>query len=942
MKRLSSVIFFLFLFSSGVIAQSWTRMQSWGLDFESITWINAQEGVIVGERLIVRTSDGGTTWQEVLQEFDGRFYDVVFLDASKGVAVGENGSILTTEDAGVSWTKKVSGTQNDLFSISKTSTGQLNAVGKNGEILTSFDAGKTWKKENSGTTLDLHDITFVNENTGFAVAEDGKILKTFDKGISWTVSAIGQSNALYGVAFSNEMIGYIVGENGFYAKTLDGGITWSVLNPNTTNTLRKVAISPLDVRILVAVGDLATVVRTANSGTTFAKPSLGATNTRNVKNIAFKPGSALVSAIGQDGYLTNSSNSGSSWAQKFAGIRNNFTSTDFKNLNTGYIAGENGGVFVTSNGATTLVSRPLPESILVQSLDFWNTSFGYTGSEGGKIYRTSNSGSAWVPVFNPVNRVISGFFMFASSVVYVAGSQGYISRSSDSGMNWDAGISWEKVIETNTSENLKDLTFFDNAIGFAIGENGQISWSSGGTVWETIPKLTDKNLNALAKIDTSRAVIVGDGGIILKTQDKARTWKKIESGTTKNLNSVDFLGDRFGYIAGENGLALITSDGGETWTNFSTGTIRDLNAVSAGTDLKAYFVGEDGTIIAFNCIPPVGSLGQISGDAQSCLASTTYSITELPQAGSDIIWRVDGGEIVSGQGTNTIEVNWKVAGRNAVLVSRSNFCGSGETSSLEVNVIESPTSNLGISGEGTVCTGNSYSYTLPNFEGTTYTWTVTGGELIQGQGTNEVEIKWNQNGIQQLTVSQENRCGDAPPIQKTITVNSAPESPLGISGESRVGLGEQIYEIDEVEGLNYRWTLSGGGKILSGQGSGSVTVLWENEGNFELAVEAQNECNFSSKRILPVNVNIITALEPVGERDLEIYPNPSQGNLTISSGNLDSWSNILIFNPVGQLVDSQPIESGQTELQLFGLPKGLLLVKFQGKNGVLSKKILVR
>lgn len=936
MKRLSSVIFFLFLCSMGAIAQSWTRMQSWGLDFEAVTWVNSQEGVIVGEKLIVRTSDGGTTWEEVLQKFDNRFFDVIFLDATKGVAIGEKGSIFLTEDAGKSWMKKESGTQNDLLSIAKTTTGQLTAVGINGEILNSFDFGKSWVKVASGTSISLNDITYVNENTGFIIGANGLILKSFDKGNSWTVTSIGQNNSLYGIAFSNEMIGYTVGENGFYAKTIDGGNNWSILNSTTTNTLRKLAISQLDARIVVAVGDLATVIRTANSGTTFTKPNLGATNTRTIKNIAFKPSSAQASAVGQDGYLTNSGNSGTSWAQKFAGIRNNFTSVDFKNLNTGFIGGERGSIFVTTNGASTVVSRPLPEPVLVQSLDFWNTSFGYSGSESGKIYRTANSGSAWIPVFTPANRNITGFYLFAPSVVYLVGSQGYISRS------FDSGVTWDQSLVSNTSENLKDLAFFDFAFGFAIGEKGQISWSEGGNEWENIPKVTSENLNALAKIDTTRAIVVGDGGIILKTDDKARTWKKIESGTTKTLNSVDFFGQQFGYIAGDDGLALITVDAGETWSQFSTGTLRDLKAVSAGTDLKAYFAGEDGTIIAFNCIPPAGSLGQISGDAQSCLASTTYSITESPLAGSEIIWRVDGGEIISGQGTASIEVNWTSAGRNAVLVSRSNFCGSGETSALEVNVIESPTSDLGIVGEGTVCSNNSYTYSLPNFEGTTYTWTVTGGELIQGQGMHEAEIKWNQTGTQQLSVTQENRCGGALPIVKVITVNSAPEAPLGISGEARIGLGEQIYEIEEEAGLNYRWSLSGGGRILSGQGTGRVLVLWENEGDFELAVEAQNECNFSSKRILPVNVNIITALEPMDEGNLKIYPNPSQGNVTISSENLDSWSSIMIFNPIGQLVETQTISSGQASIQLIGLPKGLLLIKLEGKNGVVSKKVLVR
>lgn len=911
-------------------------MQSWGLDFESMVWINETEGVIVGENLIIRTSDGGSTWTEVLQKFDIRFLDVVFWSNGHGVVVGENGVIFTSSDFGKSWEQRASGTQNSLRSVAKTASTQLVAVGQNGEILQSFNSGTTWSKVSSGTNLGLNDITFVNENTAFITGDQGRILKSMDQGNTWHATTIAANRDLFGLVFSDPMTGYVVGQHGAILKTSNGGDTWNELISNTSQTLRKVTVSPLDIRVVVAVGDAATIVRTVNAGSTFARLNLGAPNTRAIKNIAFKPNSVLSSAVGQDGYLLNSTNSGASWVQKFAGIRNNFTSVDFKSQNTGYIAGENGVLFVTSNGAATLIGRPIPEPILIQTIDFWNTSYGFTSSAGGKIYRTGNSGSNWVPLSLSVNRTISGFYLFAPSVIYAAGNNGYITRSTDSGVTWD------QTVKSNTTKNLKDVTFFDFIFGFAIGENGQISRSAGGNEWETLPKVTEENLNALAKLDTTRAIIVGNAGMILKTDDKAKTWRKIASGTLKNLNSISFFGENVGFIAGDEGEALVTLDAGETWIKSSTGTVRNLTAVSAGTDSKAYFVGQDGSIITYTCIPPAGTLGEITGESNSCLVNSTYRISQMPIPGSEIIWRIDGGEIISGQGTSQIEVKWNTPGRNAVLVSRSNFCGSGETSALEVQVVSTPAGNLVISGNGSVCKDNTYSYSLPKVEGTTYTWNVVGGEIAQGQGTNKVEVKWTLSGQHQLSVLQENRCGPAAPIMKTITVNAAPDSPLGISGESRVGLGEQIYEVTETPGLNYRWSLSGGGRILAGQGTGRVVVLWQNEGNYELAVEAQNACNYSPKRILAVNVNIITALEPYEDGDLKIFPNPSQGNLTISSNSLDSFTTVLVFNPVGQLVATQSISAYQHEIRFHNLPKGLLLIQLQGKNGVVSRKILVR
>ncbi len=911
-------------------------MQSWGLNFESIHWINGQDGVIVGEKLILYTSDGGTRWNEVLQRFDVRFHDVVFLDEVKGVAVGDKGSIFISSDKGKSWVKKESGSTQDLFSVAKASASQLIAVGKNGEILLSFDGGNTWEKEVSGTNLSLNDAIFVNQNTAFIAADEGKVLRSFDRGMTWSTTGLGKTNDLLGIAFSNELNGFVVGENGLIEKTADGGATWTLLNSTTTNSLKKITISPLDARVAVAVGDLATIVKTTNTGTTFSKINLG-TATRNVSNIAFKPNSNEYFATGQEGYLLFSANAGSSWTQRLAGIRNHFTSVDFKSQTTGFIAGESGNLFVTSNSAVTLVNRPLPEPLKIETIDFWNTAFGYTSSTGGKIYRTGNTGSAWTPTFNPSGKTVKGFYLFAPSVLYAAGDQGYITRSFDSGLTWDQSI------VSNTTANLKDVTFFDFVFGFAIGENGQISWSSGGNVWQNLPKLTTENLNALAKLDTTRAIVVGNGGVILKTEDKARTWKKIESGTTKKLNSVDFFNENVGFISGDEGLALVSLDGGETWLNSPTGTLRNLSGVSAGTDTKAYFVGEDGTILTYDCIPPTGTLGDILGDAQSCITSAVYSVDQPPLPGSQIIWRVDGGEIISGQGTNSIEVNWTTPGRNAVLVSRSNFCGSGQTSALEVSVLGAPSINQPIEGQGADCVGNSTSYSLPNFQGTTYTWTVSGGEVIEGQGTHQIQVKWTQSGTQIIAVTQENRCAKVTPIQKTVQVNSAPGQPSPILGETLIGLGTQIYEVEIQPGLDYRWSISGtGGKILSGQGTGKIQVSWEEEGEYEITVEAQNECNFGPKRVLPVSVNIITALEPQEDFNLKIYPNPSQGNLTISSSDLDHWSNVLVFNPVGQLIQSWEISSGQNQLNLSSLPRGLVLIQLQGKNGMMTKKVLVK
>ena len=938
MQKILGLFFLGMLAGTTVLAQTWTRMQGWGLDFESVTWVDANLGFAAGERLIVRSKDGGTSWEELTTvPAEIRFFDVAFQDKNLGVAVGENGALLRTQNGGDVWTSISSGVTEDLLSIAFLKENHFVAVGENGKILLSTNGGLNWVLVNSGTSLQLNDLFFATPTTGFIAANGGKILKTLDGGSSWILLNSSSNQNLKGLVFSSELIGYATGDGGLISKTSDGGQSWVTLITGVTVSLKKISISPLDVKIIVAVGDEATAIRSANSGTTFATANLGAGNLRNLKSICFKPASNLAFASGQDGYLISSTNSGTSWTQRLSGIRNDFTSTDFKSNLFGFISGQSGAMYVTSNGGVILTSRPIPEPISIVSLDFWNTGFGYVSGQTGKMFRTGNTGINWVPVPAQTTETITGFYLFAPSVAYITGTNGYIARSFDSGGTWDSNIS------TNTKENLRDVTYFDFAIGFAIGENGQISWTFGGSVWENLPKITNENLNALAKTDSTTAIIVGNKGVILKSTDKAKTWKKIQINETANLNSVDFWDSKIGFIAGDGGLTLQTKDGGETWVKIPSGTTRNLSGISAGTSVTAFAVGDDGTVLNYICIPPSG-LSEITGNGLSCFNLETYRINDLPLPGSEISWRADGGEIISGQGSREIQILWTKAGRNGVYVSRQNFCGNGETSFIEVIVADLPKTTQEILGEGSACKTQSYVYTLPNVQGVSYRWETSGGEILSGQDSPSVTVKWSLTGEQQLFATPQNRCGKAEPVKKPVFVYAAPAQPEEIKGEAQVGLGETFYNTTGLNGINYQWKIDNlGGRIVEGQGTASVKVIWQQEGNFNLSVTPLNVCNEGEPRILKVNVNVITGLPENPElKEMMIYPNPGFGDLIIESEILGYWNQLVLINALGQEFRTVEIQSGQREINLTNLPKGLVILKFFNTSGFLYRKVIVK
>ena len=124
---------------------------------------------------------------------------VFFPDYNVGYAVGESGcqgTIIKTSDGGKSWETLLSGISAPLRSVFFTDINTGYAVGGrrhgllrggllrgecNSEeqiILKTIDGGNKWTKLNSVTNEQLNSIFFTDANTGYAVGNNGTILKT--------------------------------------------------------------------------------------------------------------------------------------------------------------------------------------------------------------------------------------------------------------------------------------------------------------------------------------------------------------------------------------------------------------------------------------------------------------------------------------------------------------------------------------------------------------------------------------------------------------------------------------------------------------------------------------------------------------------------------------------------------------------------------------------
>lgn len=147
--------------------------------------------------LIVKTTDGGNTWQPLPDKFKSIIsmsfitadmgYIIINLHEGSVVETYKSGAeLLKTTDGGDTWTSINDKIYDEFYIIpfrcyfSDEQHGFLCGAGTSGsKILSTSDGGKTWKEEYAGTSSDylLIKMAFTSSKTGYAIGNNGLLLK---------------------------------------------------------------------------------------------------------------------------------------------------------------------------------------------------------------------------------------------------------------------------------------------------------------------------------------------------------------------------------------------------------------------------------------------------------------------------------------------------------------------------------------------------------------------------------------------------------------------------------------------------------------------------------------------------------------------------------------------------------------------------------------------
>jgi len=347
-----------------------------------------------------------------------------------------------------------------------------------------------------------------------------------------------------------------------------------------------------------------------------------------------------------------------------------------------------------------------------------------------------------------------------------------------------------------------------------------------------------------------------------------------------------------------------------------------FGGVVNGTENAGIWLGNGQITITWNDPAPVASLS--STVSPICEGDTVTFVASSTNSPSSYTWAATGGvTILSGQGTNTITVSGATTGDLTVFATTA--CGDGPTTS-PFTVTVNPLPNVTITASATtVCAGESVALS-GNGANAGYSWdngVIDGGLFTPGSTATYTVVGIDSNGCSN-TASQ------------TVTVNQLPIVALTAAQANPVCGGQDIVLTGTPAGGTYT-EIAGSPTALTGN---TFNAPAQGTWTVEYAYTDGNGC--SDADAIDIVVNCMVGLEMIGsEGTMNVYPNPTNGNFTISSkGNING--SVQLFNELGQLVYEQAVTGvNKKQVEVKNLTPGTYQLKITSEGQIFSGKLNV-
>ena len=335
-----------------------------------------------------------------------------------------------------------------------------------------------------------------------------------------------------------------------------------------------------------------------------------------MKNVLIHSSAAIVVAVfvsgcGFDDSSSNNNNpfptplpSGYNWSSQNSQSASKLHDVFFINSNQGWVVGDSLTLLATTNGGiiwpqvpSTGIVRNLRSAFFLDPHTGWMTGSSGTNPVEGQVL-ISKMGGAYPTEQEMVDRPLNTVFFLNKNTGWAGGDSSILLHTDNGGVNWARSA-------IGTKDNIFDLYFFNNEMGWAATDHGGIYRTKDGTTWNKEDLGITSEIHAIHFVDTLHGWACGSPNIVLRRELDSNNkviWMKSsitsEPGSA-SWNDIFFINQQMGWVVGNNGTIYKTIDGGTTWMKESTAIQANLNAIYMVNGSTGWIVGDGGNILTY-------------------------------------------------------------------------------------------------------------------------------------------------------------------------------------------------------------------------------------------------------------------------------------------------------------------------------------------------------
>jgi photosystem II stability/assembly factor-like uncharacterized protein len=226
----------MFLLPVTAFSQGWVQSYNSSNTFNKVFTLDANHAFVVGYNgVLLRTTTGGYSWEQIQTNTTENLLDVSFINDSIGFICGANGTLLKSTNGGTTWNPCTTNTTLALCGICfvNNNIGWISGSLNNSGFPNPSDTGIIIKTINGGNSFTLcesiyegiRNVGAYNVDTCFAIC-DSHILKTTNSGATWQTVISHPGVKFTSIATFPSGLSYIYSYDCYHYQTNNYGISW--------------------------------------------------------------------------------------------------------------------------------------------------------------------------------------------------------------------------------------------------------------------------------------------------------------------------------------------------------------------------------------------------------------------------------------------------------------------------------------------------------------------------------------------------------------------------------------------------------------------------------------------------------------------------------------------------------------------------------------------